>query len=138
MSWLTDQLNVSGVHHVVQCFYMKARNDATIGHYFDGIDDFSLHEERITAFWWLALGGTTAQLSGPVPSFDMINKHIALGIDADDLEIWLNIFEQTLFENLEAGLASDWLTKAGEIAGHLKAMVADGKSAGLQIREPNS
>ncbi|MDH5516445.1 MAG: group III truncated hemoglobin [Gammaproteobacteria bacterium] len=133
MSQLTDQLNLSDIRRVTQQFYLKARHDPIIGHYFDHIDDFTSHEEKISAFWWLALGGTTAELPAAVPSFDMINKHILLGIKESDLTIWLGHFEQTLFETLETELASAWKAKAFEIASHLKALAIEGKSGGIHI-----
>jgi len=136
MSWLTEQLNLKDVLRVVQRFYDKARDDADIGHYFSAIKDFSEHEQRISYFWWLALGGTTNDLEKPAPSFDMINKHIALGITQVDLAIWLKLFKQTLDEELETAIAESWWSKAEEIARHLKALAIDGKAAGLQITEP--
>jgi len=138
MSRLTEQLNLKDVHHVVQCFYDKARHDADIGHYFLSIKDFTEHEHRISYFWWLALGGTTNDLEKPAPSFDMINKHIALGITEADLSIWLKLFKQTLDEELETAIADSWRNKAEEIARHLKALAIDGKAARLQFTEPGS
>lgn len=136
MSWLTDQINLNDVSHVIQCFYNKARTDPKIGHFFAGIDDFTEHEKRIAAFWWLALGGQTKDLPGTTPSFDMINKHLALGIADSDLEVWLLLFKQTLDEELENDYARAWQIKLDEIARHLKALVIDGnKPAGIQITE---
>lgn len=135
MSWLTDQLNLNNVLRVVQHFYIKARQHPVIGHYFEGIDDFGLHEKKISEFWWLALGGKTSALPDGAPSIDMINVHIALGINEADLEIWLGLFEQTLFEELEMDLASAWQIKLHEIANHLKALAIDGKTGGIQIKE---
>lgn len=135
MSWLTDQLNLKDVLRVVQRFYIKAQQHPLIGHYFDAINDFSSHEKKIAEFWWLALGGRINDLPNGAPSIDMINIHIALGINAGDLKIWLGLFEQTLFEELEMDLASAWQTKLHEIANHLKALAIDGKAGGIQIKE---
>ena len=135
MKTLTDQLTLNDVLHVVQCFYIKARQHPLIGHYFDDIEDFSFHEKKITEFWWLALGGRISNLPDGAPEIDMINVHIALGINADDLEVWKGLFEQTLFEELETGIAEAWQLKMHEIAKHLKALAIDGKSPGLQIKE---
>ena len=136
MSWLTDQLKLNDIHRVVQQFYLKARQHRVIGHHFDGIADFSSHEEKITAFWWMALGGKASALPAGAPALDMINKHMALGIDANDLSVWLGLFEQTLFEEIDMELASAWQIKLHEIASHLKALVIDGKYGGIQIKEP--
>jgi hemoglobin len=135
MSWLTDQLNLNDVLRVIQRFYIKAQQHPSIGHYFEGIDNFSSHEKKISEFWWLALGGKVDDLPDGAPSIDMINIHIALSINADDLKIWLGLFEQTLFEKLEMDLASAWQIKLHEIANHLKALAIDGKAGGIQITE---
>lgn len=136
MSWLTEQLNVNDVHRVVQRFYTKVRQHPIIGHYFDRITDFSSHEIRIMAFWWLALGGKVSDLPNGAPDVDMINIHIALGINEHDLIVWIGLFEQTLFEELEMDIASAWQIKLHQIANHLKALAIDGKTSGLQIQEP--
>lgn len=136
MSRLTEQLNVNDVQRVVQRFYTKARQQPIIGHYFDRITDFSSHEIKITAFWWLALGGKIEDLPNGAPDVDMINIHIALGINDNDLIVWIGLFEQTLFEELEMDIASAWQIKLHQIANHLKALAIDGKTSGLQIQEP--
>ena len=136
MSGLTEQLNLKDVQRVVQRFYDKARHDADIGHYFSAIKDFSKHEYRISCFWWLALGGKTTDLETPTPNFDMINKHIALGINAVDLSIWLKLFKQTLYQELETAMAENWWKKTEEIARHLQSLAIERKPTGLQITEP--
>ena len=136
MSWLTDQLNLNEIYRVVQRFYDKARKDSDIGHFFLRIKDFSEHEKKITAFWWLALGGSSDALPDGTPSIDMTTKHIALGIKEKDLHKWLVLFNQTLNEELKKDLADAWKIKLDGIASHLKALAIDGKSGGLQIKEP--
>lgn len=142
MSYLTDQLNFNDIHNVIASFYDKARQHQRIGHFFSVIEDFSLHENKIAAFWWMALGGETARLPFEPPAIDMINKHLALGISAQDLDIWLSLFDQTLFEELDEGLAGIWQLRAHEIASHLKALVIEGQpaglGAGLTIKEPSA
>lgn len=136
MSWLIDQLNLNDIFRVVQYFYDKARKDTDIGHFFSAIEDFGQHEKKITAFWWLALGGSISALPEGAPSFDMISKHIVLDIKEKDLEKWLFLFSQTLDEELESDLANAWRMKLDGIARHLKALAIEGKSGGLQINEP--
>ncbi|MDH5392789.1 MAG: group III truncated hemoglobin [Gammaproteobacteria bacterium] len=135
MSWLTDQLGLNDVHRVIQKFYLKARQHAVIAHHFEAIDDFSSHEEKITAFWWLALGGNLADLPHGAAAIDMINKHMALGITENDLNIWLSLFEQTLAEEITPELASAWQTKLHGIASHVKALLIEGKPGGIQIKD---
>ena len=135
MSWLTDQINLDDIHRVVQQFYLKARHHPVIGHHFDDIADFSAHEKKITGFWWMVMGGNTLEIPGGPPRIDMINKHMALGISAEDLSTWVGMFEQTLFDELPMDVASAWQVKVHEIASHLKALVIDGQTGGIQIKE---
>lgn len=136
MSRLIDQLNLNDIFRVVQHFYDKARKDTDIGHFFSDIEDFRQHEKKITAFWWLALGGSASTLPEGAPSFDMISKHTVLDIKEKDLEKWLFLFSQTLDEELEKDLANAWRMKLDGITRHLKALAIEGKSGGLQIKEP--
>lgn len=136
MSWLTDQITLNDVEHVVQRFYTKARVNPQIGHFFNRIENFDSHIKTIAVFWWLALGGSTADLTEAPPAFDMMNKHLALGINEKDLEVWLGLFRQTLLEELEPACADFWETKLAGIASHLKTLVIDGRPGGLQINEP--
>lgn len=138
MSQLTDQITLNDVERLVQCFYSKATSNEEIGHFFANIENFESHIHGIAVFWWLALGGTTSDLAEPPPSFDMTNKHLALGIADKDLEVWLGLFKETLGEELEPAIAANWEEKLDEIARHLKTIVIDGKSRGLQIKEPDS
>ena len=136
MSWLTDQITLNEVHHVVQCFYDKVIENAEIGHFFSGIENFDNHIKDIAVFWWLALGGNTSYLNQPAPKFDMLNKHRALGINNHDLDVWLRLFKETLNTELKEDVAESWEIKLDEIAAHLKTLVIEGRIPGLQIRDP--
>jgi len=70
------------------------------------------------------------------PSIDMINKHMPLGINTDDLQKWLALFNDTLHQQLSPAVAEEWFTKALQISQRVQAIVIDKKSLGIQIQEP--
>ncbi len=128
---LCEQISYQQVAQVVKAFYKKLLVHEQLGHFFDHIDDFASHEERIVNFWWMSMGG---KLDNP-PKIDMIGKHFTLGIKAKDLETWLGIFSETLGENLDPEPAKRWMDKALQIAARIKQIVIDHKPMGIQIQE---
>ena len=68
-------------------------------------------------------------------ALETVSKKL-LGIKEKDLHKWLVLFNQTLNEELKKDLADAWKIKLDGIASHLKALAIDGKSGGLQIKEP--
>ena len=128
---LCEQISYQQVAQVVEAFYKKLLVNEQLGHFFDHIDDFSNHEKRIIDFWWMSMGG---KLDSP-PKIDMIGKHFALGLKAEDLETWLGIFSETLGENLDEEPAKRWMDKAFQIAARIKQIVIDHKPMGIQIQD---
>ncbi|TNF37274.1 MAG: group III truncated hemoglobin [Gammaproteobacteria bacterium] len=128
---LARKINYMQVQQVVHAFYKKLRKHSQLGPFFAHIDNFSHHEKRITDFWWMSLGGKLEQ----PPKIDMIGKHFPLGIRADDLELWLILFRNTLEEQLPEDIAAQWMHKAMQIAARIKQIVIDHKPMGIQIRE---
>ncbi len=128
---LAKKINYMQVQQFVHAFYKKLLLHPQLSHFFDSIDDFTLHEKRITDFWWMSLGG---KLDHP-PKIDMIGKHFPLGIKANDLELWLGLFSQTLGEQLPEEIATQWMHKAMQIAARIKQIVIDHKPMGLNIQD---
>lgn len=82
------------IFSVIQKFYDQARDDVLIGYHFRNIQDFDEHIPRIVSFWELQLlGKASREISEP---FDVINKHIPLGIKRGELGRWLLLFRKTL------------------------------------------
>ena len=102
------------IYSVVDAFYQKAKIDILIGYHFRIIKDFDEHIPRIASFWDLQLLGKSERpLSEP---FDVINKHIPLGIKRGELGRWLVLFKQTLDTETEKhpemkDLKEFWLIK---------------------------
>lgn len=131
---LCQQISFAQVQQVVHAFYERLQAHAQLSSFFKHITDFSEHEHRISCFWWMSMGG---KLHTP-PSIDMINKHMPLSIESDDLQIWLQLFEETLNEKLPAQSAQLWFEKALQISQRVQQIVIDRKPVGLQIQEPDS
>ena len=71
------------------------------------------------------------------PKIDMIGKHFALGIKAEDLEGGLALFSETLQENLAENKGKYWMDKVLTIAARLKQIVIDHQGLGIKLNEPN-
>lgn len=87
------------IFKVVSSFYDKAKTDILIGYHFRNISDFDEHIPRIAHFWELQLLGKSSKKTEP---FDVMNKHIPLGIKKGELGRWLLLFRKTLDEQGEA------------------------------------
>ena len=117
---------------VISAFYDKLKGHSQLGHFFEHLGDFAEHEQRITDFWWVSMGGTLEQ----PPKIDMIGKHFSLGIEASDLEVWLALFSETLEEKLSGDKARYWMDKVLTIAARLKQIVIDHQGLGIQVKDP--
>lgn len=128
---LAEQIGRDAMYQVVHAFYQKLIVHPQLGHFFAAIENFETHEQRITDFWWMALGGQLKQ--APDPKLDMIGKHFPLGIQQSDLELWLVLFGETLGEQLEEKLAARWMDKALQIGARIKQIVIDHQPMGVPI-----
>jgi hemoglobin len=128
---LCQSISYEQVQQVVRAFYAKLLRHPNMAPFFAHIDNFAGHEQRITDFWWISMGGKPAH----PPRIDMIGKHFPLGIENEHLEIWLATFAETLGEQLPDAPAREWMGKALHIGGRLKQIVIDHQSPGLQIKD---
>ena len=109
---LCDKIGRDPVIAVVHDFYGRLHQDAMMRPFFEGIGDFTEHEALIADFWWTAMGGKIETAH----QFDMLAKHRALGLNAEALQRWLQVFEETLHAHLPPELAQRWLKLALGIA----------------------
>jgi|GEM_PF-834472 len=121
------------IQRVVQRFYQKLMQDPQLAPFFSHIDDFTEHEQRISDFWTMSMGGKLEQ----PPKIDMIGKHFPLGIKAEDLQHWLALFSETLGEELPQQQALMWMDKAMTIAARMQQIVIDNQAMGVQIKDPD-
>ena len=129
---LCEKIGRERIEQQVHAFYAKLQADEQMSHFFDHIEDFSAHEQRIADFWWTAMGG---RLENP-PQIDMVGKHMPLGIKDADIDQWLAYFKQTLNETMEPELADQWYHMAEGIATRLRQIVVRHEMPGVQIKEP--
>lgn len=121
------------IERVVQRFYQKLMQDPQLSPFFSHIEDFSEHEQRISDFWYMSMGGKLEQ----PPKIDMIGKHFPLGIKAEDLQHWLALFSETLGEELPQQQALMWMDKAMTIAARMQQIVIENQAMGVQIKQPD-
>ncbi len=119
------------IRRVINRFYQKLTVHPQLGHFFEGIDDFSEHEKRIADFWYVSMGGKLVQ----PPRIDMIGKHFALGIKEEDLQTWLGLFSETLSSEISDAKARYWMDKAMTIAARMKQIIIDNQMMGVQIQD---
>ncbi|HED33789.1 MAG TPA: group III truncated hemoglobin [Gammaproteobacteria bacterium] len=119
------------VTSVIHAFYEKLLVHPQLGHFFEHLEDFPVHEKRIVDFWWISMGG---KLENP-PKIDMIGKHFPLGIKDADLEVWLGLFSETLQQELAEDKGIYWMDKVMTIAARLKQIVIDNQGMGAQIKK---
>lgn len=100
------------IFSVVQGFYDQARNDILIGYHFRNITDFNDHIPRIASFWELQLLGKSSREI--TESFDVINKHVPLGIKRGELGRWLLLFRKTLKAQTQSHQEMEELSKRWE------------------------
>jgi len=120
------------IEQVISAFYKKVIGHPQLGHFFESIEDFTSHEQRIIDFWWVSMGGKLEQ----PPKIDMVGKHFSLGIQSNDLEVWLAIFSETLAENLSEEKSRYWMDKVLTIAARLKQIVIEHQGLGVKLQDP--
>ena len=112
---LCSKITREQVAQVVDAFYAKLRMDPELQHFFAHIPDFTAHQAHIADFWWIAMGGRVAEHQ----PFDMIGRHLPLGLSEDHIARWLELFHATLLELLPQELAEKWFQMAQGIGKNL-------------------
>ncbi len=97
---------------VVARFYQKVLADESLAPHFRNIDDWPRHEGYIVDFWWGVMGGEVRE---PRPGA-MLSGHQGLDISADAMQRWLQLFGETIAEQLPAAEAQQWQAMARGIA----------------------
>ena len=91
-----SELNEDLVARLLAAFYAKVRRDPELGPVFDGIigERWPEHMQRIESFWRMAL-----RISRGYHGPDFMPSHLKhAAIRADQLDRWLELFEQTVNE----------------------------------------
>ncbi|MBB5017496.1 hemoglobin [Chitinivorax tropicus] len=99
------------VAKVVSQFYQAIRQHETLKEPFLIVADWPHHEEILTHFWWVTLGGERYLDY----TYQVAPKHMQAGFTPALLVDWLALFEQTISQCLPADLATPWLERAHRI-----------------------
>ncbi len=113
---LCDKIGAERIHAVIDDFYRRVAADPEIGHYFERIEDFPDHVNRIADFWYMNLGG---RLEHP-PTIDMVGTHAPLNLTEADLAVWMHHFKTATEDHLEPPLAAEWQQLAEGIASRMR------------------
>ena len=108
---LSQRLKYQQVTQIVHRFYEAVLTDPLLAPHFRHIEDWPEHEQHIANFWWGMLGG---RVENPRPSA-MEDGHRDLNLGQAELQRWLELFEQTLYQELENDIAASWSAQAKHI-----------------------
>lgn len=102
------------LERLVRTFYAAARQDAVIGHLFDGVADWEKHIANITAFW-SSVGLLTGRYHG-----QPLAAHLPLDLQPEHFIRWLGLFELTVQQVCTPEAATHLMEKARRIARSLE------------------
>lgn len=107
----TDLVMINGIHFsyrdihsVIDEFYYRVQLDSVLSVPFRSVNDWPVHIQRLTHFWWIRFGGAP-YLS---VQYDPVTKHFLGGFNLALLSRWLTIFHEVLKKNLDAEQSEIW------------------------------
>jgi hemoglobin len=116
---MTQEITKADIEQVVHAFYTKVQQDAHLSKPFAHVTDWVRHEQILSHFWWMNLGGERYLNH----RYDVTGKHRAHGFTPELLNgHWLPLFEQVVVATLPADLAQVWLVSAHRIGRSLTLM----------------
>lgn len=98
------------IDRMVRRFYAKGDLDPLLGPIFRAIPEFEAHIGIIVDFWSRQLLGTDRYNGRPFP------PHWKLPIEPEHFDRWMELFTETVREDLPAELAEQAATKAGHMS----------------------
>lgn len=112
---LADLLGKNKIKEVVIDFYHRIQEHPTLAEPFSSVHDWASHDEKITDYWWVVLGGQ------PQTSrrFDPVGKHLVSGFSSSLLEDWKRLFKEVLLLHLDKEMAEKWFFRAQIIGDNL-------------------
>ena len=123
-----DITTLKDVHRLVDAFYAKVREDATIGHFFnDRLEGkWDAHHKKLYRFWHTVLLRRPDYFGNPVP------MHFNMQIKKEHFDHWLEVWCTTVDELFE-GMVADRAKFRGKTmakAFYSKINKADGEGSG--------
>ena len=115
-----DIENAEDIARLVNSFYTKVIDDATIGYIFKTAANFSLekHLPIMVSFWNTLLFGVASYKGNPMLKHIELNKTIPL--HTSHFKQWLHLWEETINENFNGKNATEAIFKAKSIADLMK------------------
>lgn len=95
------------VYLLVSAFYSKVRKDDTLAPFFDRIDDWDEHLDRLTTFWESSLFLKTKYYGNPLEAHVKADREHDNKISEFHFGIWLNLWFETLNELFEGETAEN-------------------------------
>jgi len=90
--------NRDDVSLLVAKFYEKVRIDGTLGPFFDRIEDWDEHLDRLTTFWESSLFLQTKYYGNPLEAHSKADREHGNKITELHFGVWLNLWFQTIDE----------------------------------------
>lgn len=98
------------VSHLVTSFYVKVREDATLGPIFNGmISDWDAHLETLTDFWESQLFLKRKYTGDPIKAHQKTDDYMGNTMTMEHFGIWLNLWFATIDANFSGETA--WIAK---------------------------
>ncbi|TKK71009.1 group III truncated hemoglobin [Ilyomonas limi] len=107
-----DIATLDDIKYLVDTFYDKVRDDATLAPVFNAViqDRWLQHLEKMYTFWQTVLLGEHTYFSSPFP------PHAKLPVDHAHFEQWLQLFTQTIDELFSGDTAEEAVWRANKMA----------------------
>lgn len=109
---MEDIKDIQSIRIFVDEFYSRVRKDALLGPVFEKAvkDNWTLHLEKMYAFWNAALFGVAGFRGNPFA------KHAPLAIEQSHFDRWLELFNETVDQHFNGNVATDAKNRAGLMA----------------------
>lgn len=105
---MEDIKDIQSIRIFVDEFYSQVRKDALLGPVFENAikDNWTLHLEKMYAFWNAALFGVAGFRGNPFA------KHAPLAIEQPHFDRWLELFNETIDRHFKGFVATDAKNRA--------------------------
>ena len=108
---------------LVDTFYAKVRDNATIGPIFNAeVDDWPAHLALLKSFWASVMLGAGTFRGNP------LEKHMMLPLQPEHFRVWLALFRETAQEVLQPAGAELVIRRAERIAETFQAAIGNARS----------
>jgi len=112
---LAAKIGKPSVDKVVDDFYNRIQIHPTLSEPFSIVGHWDEHKEKISQFWWVALGGNPSNSY----SYDPVGKHFTAGFTQNLLNDWKTLFFEVLTTHLTLELAYEWQKRVEMIGENL-------------------